>query len=101
MEPRNRGSSMSLDFERVKAMFQAAIDEHPPGEWDSYLDAACADDAELRRDVRALLRAHQEGGSILDNPVLVSNSAETASPASERPGTVIGPYKLLQQIGEG
>src|SRR5262245_13068204 len=101
MEPRKSGPSMSPDFERVKAVFQAALDEHSPETWDSYLDAECADDADLRRSVSALLRAHQDGGSILDKPILAQNGDETVTSLAERPGTVIGPYKLLQQIGEG
>ena len=50
----------------------------------------------------ALLRAHQSGGSLLDEPALPAEPDPTvAHVVSERPGTVIGPYKLLQQIGQG
>jgi serine/threonine protein kinase len=46
------------------------------------------------------LEAHQEAGSFLESPAagLVATIDE---PVTERPGTVIGPYKLLEQIGEG
>jgi serine/threonine protein kinase len=91
---------MSVDIGKVKIVFQTAIAEHRPDEWDRYLDEACAGDAELRRDVSALLRAHREGGSLLDRPAL-ANGRDTISSVIEGPGTVIGPYKLLQQIGEG
>ncbi|HEX2476819.1 MAG TPA: serine/threonine-protein kinase, partial [Lacipirellulaceae bacterium] len=92
---------MTTDFEKVKAVFHAAVDEHRPEEWDSYLDSACGDDSDLRREVMALLRAHKDAGSLLDTPALAGNGEQTALLLSERPGTVIGPYKLLQQIGEG
>jgi serine/threonine protein kinase len=50
--------------------------------------------------VEALLRAHDEPDDILDLPI--GNGATAAyRPVGECPGTVIGPYKLLQQIGEG
>jgi hypothetical protein len=26
--------AMNVDFERVKAVFQAALEAHPPSEWD-------------------------------------------------------------------
>jgi len=92
---------MILDFEKVKAVFHTAIDEHSPDEWDSYVDVACAGDADLREEVLALLRAHREGGSLVDAPILAVNGFETAPPLSEGPGTIVGPYKILEQIGEG
>src|SRR5262245_54138136 len=91
---------MSVDFERVKLVFQTAVAEHPPDDWERYLDEACAGDADLRGEVNALLRVHREGGSLLDRPALANGQHPIAS-LTEGPGTVIGPYRLLQQIGEG
>src|SRR5262245_17279705 len=91
---------MSVDFERVKVVFQTAVAEHRPDEWDRYLDEACAGDDNLRREVNDLLRAHKEGGSLLERPAL-ANGEHTVESLAERPGTVVGPYKLLQQFGEG
>jgi hypothetical protein len=34
-------------------------------------------------------------------PALPRNATAAKSLVTERPGTIIGPYKLLQQIGEG
>jgi serine/threonine protein kinase/WD40 repeat protein len=51
--------------------------------------------------VQALLRAYEEQASILESPPPVGVAPTIDKPASETPGTVIGPYKLLQQIGEG
>src|SRR6478735_12602749 len=100
MEPQIWGFAMTVDFERVKVVFQTAVAEHRPDEWDRYLDEACAGDADLRREVNDLLRAHQEGGSLLDRPAL-ANGQQAVAALVERPGAVVGPYKLLQQIGEG
>src|SRR5262245_2185516 len=65
-----------------------------------YLHQACGDDGVLRCRVEALLRAHEEANSFLESPAsgLVPTLDE---PITERPGTLIGPYKLLEQIGEG
>src|SRR5207247_4007665 len=46
------------------------------------------------------LSAQAELGSFLEAPV-PALTATVDDPVTERPGTVIGPYKLLEQIGEG
>src|SRR5262245_9950005 len=66
----------------------------------AYLDRVCADDAALRRRVETLLDAHERAGSFLQGPA-AAGLTDAYRPVSEAPGTVIGPYKLLQQIGEG
>ena len=53
----------------------------------------------LRAEVEALLLAHEKPQRVLDDPV--ASPPTIADPIAEGPGTVIGPYKLLQQIGEG
>jgi eukaryotic-like serine/threonine-protein kinase len=65
----------------------------------AYLDLACGDNRHLRAEVEALLRAHAQSGDLLDLPEKLAVTVD--EPSRERPGTVIGPYKLLQQIGEG
>src|SRR5262249_16907273 len=47
----------------------------------------------------ALLRADDRTGDLLDLPDAQAEAA--AAPAAEAPGTRIGPYKLLEEIGEG
>jgi eukaryotic-like serine/threonine-protein kinase len=66
----------------------------------AYLAQACQGDAELRARLEELLQAHGEAGSFLQE-ASVSRNATVDEPLTERPGTVIGPYKLLEQIGEG
>src|SRR5262249_8949292 len=65
----------------------------------AYLDRACGDNADLRRRVERLLEAHADAGSFLaaGPPVL----ATTADPVAESGGTIVGPYKLVEAIGEG
>jgi len=99
--------------------------EHPTADGRSaYLDEACAGDPAARQRIESLLRSHEEAGTFLRKPVperladqfvppqgahLVrgeqapSFAAPTADFPSDAncPGAVIGPYKLLQQIGEG
>ena len=65
-----------------------------------FLERHCQDDAELRRRVEALLWAHDHPDPFLEVPDPVATTIEEASPSEAR-GTVIGPYKLVEQIGEG
>jgi serine/threonine protein kinase/tetratricopeptide (TPR) repeat protein len=76
-----------------KSIFLAALDQASPEERAAYLDTACGDDHQLRAAVEALLAAYER----LPAPATVA----AARPAGESPGAWIGPYKLLQQIGEG
>ncbi len=85
-------------------MFGEAL-ERPALERDAFVEGACAGDEPLRDEVRALLAAHAQGGRFLGAP---TSSAEARSggpdggaPIGEGPGSRIGPYKLLQRIGEG
>jgi len=80
-------------------MFEAAL-ELPPEDRAAYLDGVCGSDAALRERLQALLRRHDQAGSFLEQPALPA-LATIDEPLSERPGTVIGPYKLMEQIGEG
>ena len=83
-----------------KDVFVAALALPDAGQREAYLQAACAGHPELLSRLRALLSAHEESQGPLDRrPV---GPGDTVSAAHvEGPGTVIGPYKLLQQIGEG
>ena len=83
----------------AKQIFLEALEQASPTELQHYLDRACGDDAELRSRVEALLEAHREVGPFLAGAATQHASAD--EPIPERPGTVIGPYKLLEQIGEG
>src|SRR5262249_48295459 len=62
----------------------------------AYLDCACAGDAELGRQVASLLDAHNRIGRFLASPTVCYEHG-----ASELVGTSVGPYKLMEQIGEG
>jgi serine/threonine protein kinase len=84
---------------QAKAIFFEAIDRDTPEQLIAYLEEACGNDAELRGRVEDLLRAHQDAGKFLGGSA--SAIATLDQPITEGPGTVIGPYKLLQKIGEG
>ena len=81
-------------------IFHQALARSLPEERAAYLQQACAGNPALRASVEALLRANVGASSFMDRPIPAS-MATVDDTSSERPGTVIGPYKLLEQIGEG
>jgi len=102
-----------MDHVPIEIIFAEAL-RHPGADVRAaYLAVACRDDAQLRVRVDALLNAHENAGSFLSSPAesLAATFADlppryaafarddTLGP--EQPGTVVGHYKLLQQIGEG
>ncbi len=66
-----------------------------------YLDQACGPNRELKDRVAELLQAHDGEQNFLERPPAGLTSTVDSPRVSERPGDTIGPYKLLQQIGEG
>jgi eukaryotic-like serine/threonine-protein kinase len=86
----------------VKAIFDEAIEISSPPDRAAYLDRACAGDAQLRQKVEALLKAYRDAGSFLEQPPAALAASIVDTPLSaEGPGTIIGRYKLLEEIAEG
>ncbi|MEM1184680.1 MAG: serine/threonine-protein kinase [Planctomycetota bacterium] len=88
-----------MDWERVKAVLDEAL-ELPAGERASFVEAKCADDARVRREVMALLDVGEAATGFLDAPEIEAKPVAGAS-STHGAGDTIGRYKLLQRIGEG
>src|SRR5215831_1614828 len=92
-------------------IFIAALQMEIPAEREAYLDEACRDQPDLRRQVQNLLRLYEGAGSFIEKPAAGSlrddpfHAAPTTvtvdQPVTERSGITIGPYKLVEPIGEG
>ena len=84
----------------IYAIFNEAVERESDEERAEYLDEACQGDPRVRREVETLLRAHSDAGDFLGggSPGVVPTIDQ---PIVEQPGTRIGPYKLVEQIGEG
>jgi serine/threonine protein kinase len=85
---------MAVPDSPEKSIFLQAGEINSPAERAAFLDQACQGNVQLRAEVEAQLRAHVLGTCDPGPPT-------TDDLVSERPGTFIGPYKLLQEIGEG
>jgi WD40 repeat protein/serine/threonine protein kinase len=83
------------------AIFNEALELDSPEDRAAYLDRACKGDAALRARVEELLAVHDRAGDFLESPAPAPDlTAELAGPA-EAVGTVIGPYRLMELLGEG
>ena len=85
-------------MDKVEQIFHQAL-EQPAERRAKFLSEACGADSALRDRVEVLLAAHADPGSFLQAPVDPGATMEV--PDRETEGTQIGPYKLLQEIGEG
>src|SRR6476619_5470939 len=83
---------MSAPRHTEKTIFLEAAEIASPIDRAAFLERSCGDDRQLRAAVEALLLSHQRSQGVLD---------ATIAPLADHPETIIGPYKLLQQIGEG
>jgi serine/threonine protein kinase/Tfp pilus assembly protein PilF len=66
-----------------------------------YVRQACAGDRQQEARIAALLRVHDQEPDFLEGTPEGLTAVTADQPLTERPGTVIGAYKLLEQIGEG
>jgi non-specific serine/threonine protein kinase/serine/threonine-protein kinase len=83
-----------------KSIFLEAIELTSAEERSCYLHRACGGDPSLLAQIEALLRAHEGTVALLDVPQPAERAIESR-PIREGTGTRIGPYTLLEQIGEG
>jgi eukaryotic-like serine/threonine-protein kinase len=74
---------------RVEDLFEVALD-HPHAARRGWVARTCGDDADLRREVEALLDAHDLAEAAFEPP--------GREPSAERR---IGPYRVLRELGRG
>ncbi len=81
-------------WHRIKVLFDDAL-ERDPAERAAFLSDACSDDPALRAEVESLLLAHDESGALSRGPMAGSTLKE------KHAGEMVGPYRLIEKIGEG
>jgi serine/threonine protein kinase/WD40 repeat protein len=97
-----------------QSLFIEALEIEDPTKRTAFLDRACATDPILRQRLERLLQRHGQADSFLESPAAnlpcppptrgVSGEGEISTIDNtivERPGAIIGPYKVMEQIGEG
>lgn len=84
-----------------RSLFMQALEIDDLAQRERLLERECGNDLELRQRIERLLSAHAAAGGILDQPAVEPQGTDAFQPLTESVGTVIGPFKLIQQIGEG
>ena len=84
----------SNQFERIKELFQAALDQEPANRED-FLDQACKGDEVLFQEVVSLLAEHEKDDDFLEIPSLESE------PRILEAGDLIGVYRIERELGRG
>jgi predicted Ser/Thr protein kinase len=83
-------------WERLKHLFQDAL-QQPADARRAWIAERCTDDATVLQEAEALLATHETAGSFLEEPARVDpGDLETLIP-----GTLIGSYRVLEEIGRG
>jgi serine/threonine protein kinase len=97
---------MSHDDSAFDSIFDRARSIASPQERAAFLARACGEDVALRQRVEKLVAAHFAAGSFLEEPVspsdaLTAGVAPGEAPMTSEAGDRIGPYRLVQKLGEG
>jgi serine/threonine protein kinase/Tol biopolymer transport system component/tetratricopeptide (TPR) repeat protein len=85
-------------WEQVKSLFELAL-ACAPGERASFLASRCGADGELRDEVESLLAAHDD--DFLEQPAVADGQLHELLPASVTPGTRVGAYEVVRELGRG
>ena len=92
-------------FERLEKLFRAA-QLHPVDERQEFVDSVCGDDPELKRELEALIQAHDEAveseflGEVARESVI--DWIDDGGKAEDTwIGRQIGPYTIVKTIGQG
>ena len=90
----------TIPWEQVREVVDAVLDL-PPDQRSPYLDKACQQPA-VRRYVESLVLSYQQAGEFLDEPALAGHAEVLAeSEADSWKGRRVGPYQVIEEIGEG
>jgi serine/threonine protein kinase/Flp pilus assembly protein TadD len=92
---------MPSDAPNLDTIFSAAVEIASAEERADYIARNCGGSRDLQARVEKLVEAHFRAGGFLESPAPGLAPATVDAPLTEAPGLTVGPYKLLEQIGEG
>jgi hypothetical protein len=93
---------MSLEerWRRIEELYHSAL-ERPPEARQAFLDNACSQDADLRREVESLLARADEAGSFLRTDALGAPAPISGQATVSLEARQIGVYRILSRLGAG
>jgi serine/threonine protein kinase len=87
-------------WQRVRTLFERALDEQPP-EIGAWLAREAADDPAVLAEVASLLDHHSRAGSFLADPAAARMPHLLAPEKALTSGQQVGPYTVVREIGRG
>ena len=91
---------MTPEWERIRALFELAV-EQDPANTAAFLHREAPDDSALRDEVQSLLEHHSRAGAFLEEPVAARVPAWLDDDGGLTPGAVVGPYTIVRELGRG
>jgi eukaryotic-like serine/threonine-protein kinase len=91
---------MGTHWQELKRIFSRAI-ELEGKEREKYLEKACKDKPELLEEVLSLLKAHHNSGPLDQSLDHIKQSALSGFDFQSMKGKKIGPYKIIDTLGQG
>jgi serine/threonine protein kinase/tetratricopeptide (TPR) repeat protein len=87
----------------VAAIFKEVLKLKSSAERQAYIEERCGTNAALNKELHSLLDAHQENvdAAASEHTSGYEHKKYVEKPTQEVAGSLIGPYKLLQKMGEG
>jgi len=93
--------AVQFELKDIEDIYHAAKEKESGRERAAYLDSVCGEKPALRQQIEDLLEADEQAGDFLTPPGIDADITFDNDPLTEQPGSTIGRYKLLEQIGEG
>src|SRR5690349_7215424 len=87
-------------WEEINRLYDAVV-EVEEKERTSFLEKACGEDVELRREVESLLAYDKQAQPFLDRPALQVTAEKLASEPASLVGRKLGPYQIQVLLGSG
>ncbi|HYI94108.1 MAG TPA: protein kinase [Bryobacteraceae bacterium] len=88
-------------WQRIKELLNAALDLEPTKRA-AYLNENCGADTELREEVTELLSSYENAGEeFLDLPDRQNSVLDAFKSFDPLVGNLVGPYRILEEIGQG
>lgn len=87
-------------WQEVEEVLQRALDR-PPQERASFIEEACAGDAELRCEATSLINAYEQAADFIEQPAIAEDARILFAGNFNNIGRVLGPYRIVQRLSAG
>jgi tetratricopeptide (TPR) repeat protein/predicted Ser/Thr protein kinase len=92
---------MKAEWQQVEEVFLSALEQTAENRA-AYVQSACAGDENLRAEVEAMLRSHEQAGDFMEQPAYQMNAQLLDQETGAlQIGETFGDYRILSLLGEG